>query len=430
MIMRWSSRLRRSVAALVLLSGAAFGQCGVERWTVKTGTDIDARFVDLNGASVTSVGTLAGLTKPASLPADRRLLPVETTQFVLNAVLTDYKLESDSDYHIVLSDGAGKTIIAEIPHPKCVGAGSPFAAGISNARAEFDARLKPTTSFQTANVLVQIRGVAFFDFLHGQRGVAPNGIEVHPVLDIVFGSAITSVNTAGGFPEIAPNTWIEIKGVNLAAPATGPNGLTWSGAPEFASGRMPTQLNGVSVTVNGKPAYVYYISPNQINVLTPLNLEPGAASVVVTNGTAPTAPFSVTSRAVAPSFLRFGATQHIAATHADGSLLGPASMSAPGYPFTPARPGETIVLYATGFGMPQTVLEEGSARQTGDLPSLPAIRIGGTAVEVQFAGVVSPGLYQINVVVPATATAGDNPVTADYGGLTTPAGSIIAVQQP
>jgi uncharacterized protein (TIGR03437 family) len=421
--------MQRSIAVLLLCSGAAFGQCGVERWTVKTGTDVDAKLVNLSSAAATTVASLGALAIPATLPADRRLLPTETTQFVVNATLTDYKLESDSDYHMVLSDGAGKTMVVEIPHPKCVAQGSPFAAEIASARSQFDARFKPTTSFQNANILVQVKGIGFFDFLHGQRGVAPNGIELHPVLDIVFGPTITSVNTAGGFSDIAPNTWIEIKGANLSAPATGPAGITWTGAPEFAAGKMPVQLNGVSVKVNGKPAYVYFISPNQVNVLTPLDLEPGPVAVVVTNGAASTPAFRSTAGTTAPSFLRFGASKDIAATHADGTLLGPAAMSTPGYPFTPAHPGETVVLYATGFGLPQTTLQEGSATQSGELSSLPAVWIGGAAAEVQFAGVVSPGLYQINVVVPAGAPDGDILVTADYGGRSTPAGAIIAVQQ-
>ena len=114
------------------------------------------------------------------------MAPWETTQWVINATLTLYKLESDSDYHLVLQDAGGLTMIVEIPSPTCVGAGSPFFAGIQNARTEFNARFTATTSFQTANIPVQIKGVGMFDFLHGQTGVAPNGIELHPVLDIVF----------------------------------------------------------------------------------------------------------------------------------------------------------------------------------------------------------------------------------------------------
>jgi hypothetical protein len=167
---------------------------------------------------------------------------VEISQFVVSATLAQYRLEDDSDYHFVLSDATGKTMIGEIPHPKCIGAGSPLAPGILNARTEFDARLKPTTTFKVGNIPVQVRGVGFFDSLHGQMGVAPNGIELHPVLDIIFGPTITSVNTAGGFPDIAPNDWIEIKGADLAPSSVGPGGITWSGAPEFASGRMPASI--------------------------------------------------------------------------------------------------------------------------------------------------------------------------------------------
>jgi hypothetical protein len=102
------------------------------------------------------------------------------------ATLTLYKLEDDSDYHLVIRDEAGNTIITEIPCPCCVGATSPFASAIANARADFDARFTATEDFQTANVPVLLTGVGFFDFLHGQTGVAPNGIELHPIIGIEF----------------------------------------------------------------------------------------------------------------------------------------------------------------------------------------------------------------------------------------------------
>ena len=79
-------------------------------------------------------------------------------------------------------------MIAEIPDPACVGCRQPAATGITKARNEFDAKYTPTSSFQTANVPITVTGVGFFDFLHGQTGVAPNGIELHAVLDIQFGS--------------------------------------------------------------------------------------------------------------------------------------------------------------------------------------------------------------------------------------------------
>jgi uncharacterized protein (TIGR03437 family) len=59
-------------------------------------------------------------------------------------------------------------------------------------------------------------------------------------------------------PLIAQNDWIEIKGSNLVPANTPAGGVVWSNAPDFAQGRMPTEINGVSVTVNGRPAYVYF----------------------------------------------------------------------------------------------------------------------------------------------------------------------------
>ena len=174
------------VLSLVLIPSPILAQCGVERWSVKTGTDADVGLINLASSTAQTIVTMRSWTAPNPIPANNRVSPFETTQWVLNATLTQYKLESDSDYHLVLSDASGNTMIAEIPSPSCVGAGSPFGPGITNSRNQFDARFTATTSFQTANIPVQIRGVGMFDFLHGQTGVAPNGIEIHPVLNIVF----------------------------------------------------------------------------------------------------------------------------------------------------------------------------------------------------------------------------------------------------
>ena len=78
---------------------------------------------------------------------------------------------------------------------------------------------------------------------------------------------------------IAPNTWVEIKGTNLA-----PAGASriWQGS-DFFGGQMPVQLDGVSATVNGKNAFVYYISPAQVNILTPPDAIQGTVQVKLTN---------------------------------------------------------------------------------------------------------------------------------------------------
>src|SRR5438067_395186 len=170
----------------VIAPNQARAQCGVERWAVKTGTDADASKVNLSSITSTTVAGLTAIKAPAALPESSRVKPTETTVFVINATLTKYVLAYDSDYHMVLTDSAGRTMIAEIPSPGCVGSTSPFAAAIAHARAQFDAMFTATTTFQTANVPVQVTGVGFFDHLEGQEGVAPNGVELHPIIDIIF----------------------------------------------------------------------------------------------------------------------------------------------------------------------------------------------------------------------------------------------------
>jgi uncharacterized protein (TIGR03437 family) len=183
----------------------------------------------------------------------------------------------------------------------------------------------------------------------------------------------------------------------------------------------------VSVSVNGKPAFVYFVSPGQINVLTPLDSTTASVAVVVTTSATSSPPFLVNLRTVAPAFALAGATRYIASRHADSSLVGPAPLSAPGFAFTPAKPGEKIMLYGFGFGLPSAALENGSSSQRSALPVLPVIQIGGVQAVVGFAGVVTPGLYQFNVTVPSTSRDGDNLVTCTYGGSATLAGALIAI---
>jgi len=174
--------------------------CGVERWSVKTGTDPDSGLVNLSNITRSTINDLRNITAPATPPDNARVQPTETTVYNLNGIMTVYKKETDVDYHVVIQDSAGRTMIVEIPSPACVGAGSPFLSGVSSARTKFDAKLNALENFQTANIPVQVKGVAFFDFIHGQTGVAPNGIELHPLLDINFPVDITSqltVTTSG-----------------------------------------------------------------------------------------------------------------------------------------------------------------------------------------------------------------------------------------
>ena len=241
--------------------------------------------------------------------------------------------------------------------------------------------------------------------------------------NIAYGPVISEVaNAEGESPTIAPNTWVEIKGVNLA-----PAGDTriWQ-ASDFVKSQLPTQLDGVRATVNGKAAYVYYISQTQVNILTPPDAMSGSVQVQVTaNGTV-SAQFTAQAQPESPSFFVFNGGPYVAATHANGSLLGPAAL----YPgsTTSAKPGETVVIYANGFGLTSVPVVSGAETQFGILSPPPVIKIGGVTATVQFAGLTAPGEFQFNVVVPLSIPDGDQPITATYNGLATQAGTLITVQ--
>jgi len=240
--------------------------------------------------------------------------------------------------------------------------------------------------------------------------------------------AITSiVTTSSNAAPIAQNTWIEVHGTNLSQVSA----LTWSGA-NFSNG-LPTTLGGVSATVDGLPAAIYYVSPTQVNLLTPLDSATGSVPVQLNTPYGMTAIKTATELQTSPAFFVIDApAQHVAAVHLSGSLLGPTSLSQPGYPFTPAKPGEMVELYATGFGQTNPPFT-GQLTNIGpyalSLATLPIVTIGNLPATVSFAGLVTPGLYQFNVTVPTSAPNGDLPLVASYNGSLTQSGVLITVQQ-
>src|SRR5712691_4034466 len=121
------------------------GACGKARWGIKTGTDPQAGQIDLAHPAATTVEELAALPPPAYLPAGSRVAPTEMNVYRVGAVLVRYKLEADSDIHLVLRGITGRTMIVEIPSPSCVGSRSPFLAGITRARNQFRAAYPPAT---------------------------------------------------------------------------------------------------------------------------------------------------------------------------------------------------------------------------------------------------------------------------------------------
>lgn len=234
---------------------------------------------------------------------------------------------------------------------------------------------------------------------------------------------ISQITHDGDFqPGISANGWVVIKGSGLAT-----NTRVWEGK-DFRGNLLPTTLDGTSVKINNKDAFVYYISPIQINALAPVETATGSVNVQVTfNGsTSDAASTQIQTRT--PAFFLFNSDKYIASRHADFNILGPASLF-PGVS-TPARPGETVLLFGSGFGPTNPAIVNGRLLTApANLTDPVSVRIGSTTVTPSFAGLSATGLYQINVAVPADAPNGDVAVVATIGGVSTQSNAFISVQR-
>jgi uncharacterized protein (TIGR03437 family) len=240
--------------------------------------------------------------------------------------------------------------------------------------------------------------------------------------------AITSVlNGASYQPGIEAGSWVMIQGTNLAN--TYP-GRTWT-ASEIVNGELPTALDGVSVTIDGKPAFVYYISPTQINVQAPTDSAVGKVNVVVTNNGATGAAATAQLQAVAPAFFMYLGTNYaITSLLPDYAPVGNPSV-VPGT--VAAKPGDTLVLWGTGFGTTNPPVPAGTAVSGAPAAvTAPTVTVGGVAAQVisTVLATGSVGLYQLTIQLPATVPTGAVAVQASIGGVQTQGGVFLFVSKP
>ena len=224
---------------------------------------------------------------------------------------------------------------------------------------------------------------------------------------------------------IQPGEWVSIYGANLA------------GAPATWTGNFPKSLGGASVTINGKSAYLWYVSPGQINLQAPDDSTTGTVPVVVTT-TSGSATSTVTLAPFAPSFLLLD-TKHVTGiilrfdgTGAYGGgtydILGPTGSSL-GYPTVAAKAGDSLLLFGVGFGPTSTVVAAGQAF-SGAAPTTKTVNvlINNVSVIPGFAGMSGAGLYQINLILPADLGTGDVTLAASVNGVPTQSNVVISVQ--
>jgi uncharacterized protein (TIGR03118 family) len=242
----------------------------------------------------------------------------------------------------------------------------------------------------------------------GQRHGILGSIQANP--NVAATGVTNAAQATGG---VAPNTFVTIKGSNLAATKRS------IGAADIANSRLPTSVDGVTVTINGQPAFITYISPVQINLVTAAELPTsGTVTVAVSNNSLTSATLNVSAQILAPALFLNGA--YAAALHANNTVVGPATLVPNNS--TPAVPGETIVLFGTGFGVTTPAAVSGAVvSAAAPLLLTPAILFDNVPGQVVSASLIATGVYQFNVVVPSGLPNGDVPVVASTGGYSSPA---------
>ena len=213
----------------------------------------------------------------------------------------------------------------------------------------------------------------------------------------VFLNPLGVVNAASSAPAgnpISPGQFVTLYGTGLAK-------SNQTAAPPY-----PSLLNGVSVSINNKPAPLYFVSPGQLNVLVPYATTGPTATIVVQNSGVNSNTVTVPVAATSPGIyaLDQSGSGGGAILHADYSIVNPAK---------PAIGGETVLIYLTGLGTVTPAVADGTAGTGSALHPADAdlaVYVAGQQASVVFKGLAPgfPGLYQINVTLPQFLKASGN----------------------
>ena len=239
-----------------------------------------------------------------------------------------------------------------------------------------------------------------------------------PVIQNVVGAADFQ-------PGIASSGWLAITGANLSSTVR-----AWQDG-DFINGNLPTSLDGVKVTINGLPAYVYFVSPAQINVLAPDDPATGPVPVQVMNSQGTSNVFSAKKQVTAPAFFNYsqlGGRYSVIQAAGTFDLVGPPGVLGASVQTFVAAPGENIVLYATGLGPVLSGQPTGKLVDVASPLALPIdLSIGNVPATILYAGLIGSGLYQINAVVPDLPR-GDAPILVKINGTAGPGAAFIPIQ--
>jgi hypothetical protein len=229
----------------------------------------------------------------------------------------------------------------------------------------------------------------------------PTGFEIFfgVPMPIVIGSGVF-INPQGIFnvasyapagDALSPGEFIAIFGSGLIGATTSATALPF-----------PTSLGGVTISINGFPAPIYFVSPGQIDCIVPYEVTGSTANITVTSNGVASNTVSMSLAPTSPGIFTLdgSGTKDGSITHADGSIVNSAS---------PATKGETVVMYVSGLGALTDAVKDGFGATAINNATTPmTIYVGGVAVpagNVLYHGLAATGgLYQINFVVPTNLT--------------------------
>jgi uncharacterized protein (TIGR03437 family) len=229
---------------------------------------------------------------------------------------------------------------------------------------------------------------------------------------------IVSAGAFGGFRTVAPGSWIEIYGSNLAV-----DSRSWAGS-DFSGINAPTSLDGTKVTVGGQPAFMDFISPGQVNAQVPSTVGTGTQSVIVSTPAGTSAAYPITVNLVEPGLLApasftVDGNQNVAALFSDGATYALPPGTIAGVNSKRAQPGDVITMYGVGFGPVTPNIPAGQIVQQNNTLALPLqILFGSTPAQVSYSGLAPQaiGLYQFDVTVPNVPASDAVPLTFSVGG--------------
>lgn len=253
-----------------------------------------------------------------------------------------------------------------------------------------------------------------------------NGLQIYSLSGSIAPSISANgvQNGASFLPGVVANSWATIAGANLST-------ITDTWGQFIINGKLPTSVDGVTVSMGGKPAYVEYVSLGQINLLAP-DLAPGPVQVTVTDPVGTSTSFTVTASTYGPAFFPWPNSQPVA-TRQDYSYAVKAG-TFQGVTTVPAKPGDVLILWGTGFGPTSPAVSSGvvvPSTQTYSTPTLPTVTVNNLPATVYGAALASGfvGLYQVAIQVPPSLGNGDWPIVASIGGVPSPNGVLLTVHQ-